>query len=271
MKQIKISQSLIKDWNGFINEDVCGSVFEAKYVTNTWVRTWNDSESKAIGRYFEFILTGAMPTGYKEYPKAQYYAATVKKMAENKSYRPKVSEMLKEYQLAHRNADRVLLLFKKTGIKIESAQVFREKGALTGNIDIEADFNGLKINIDVKYSGLIHDKWSLFGWRWTPPQMEYNGIQAKQYSVLNGRPTYFLVVSSTNDKDIEFFKAEITPEDLKRHEEYAVSLIEKIAFVNEFGWKNYPSLSKCADCPLKNTCSDAVNTLIPTIIYITDN
>lgn len=254
-----------------MREDLCGSVFEAKYLSKTWGRNWGDSRSKAIGRYFEYALTGAMPTGYKEYPKPEYFASSIKKMEKDPMYVPQVSDMLKDYQLAHKNAERVLLLFKKSGIKIESAQVYREKGGMTGNIDIEADYNGEKINIDVKYSGLIHDKWSVFGWRWTPIQMDYNAIQAKQYQVLNGRPVYFLVVSASNEKDIEFFKAEITDDDLKAHEKMANDLPKKISFVNDVGWNNYPSLSKCSDCPIKKRCSDAVNKLEPKIIYITNN
>lgn len=272
MKQFKISQSLIKDWQEFRDEQLCGSVFEAKYITNIWGRTWNDSPIMALGRYFEFILTGAMPTGYKDYPKPNYLKSALKKKSENPDYQFIVDDMMSEYRLAHRNAERTKELLKKSGIKIQNSQVFCEKGALTGNIDIEAIFidTGKEINIDVKYSGVIYDKWNKFGWMWTPQQMAYNGIQAKQYTVLNGRPTYFLVVSNTNDKDIKFFHADIDPFYLEQHELMALNLIEKLNFVNDIGWQNYPELSKCESCPLKNSCEDRVTTLIVERIEIID-
>lgn len=272
MKQFKISQSLIKDWQDFKDEQLCGSVFQAKYITNTWLRTWNDSPLKALGRYFEFILTGAMPTGYHDYPKPNYLKTALTKKAKNPDYKFTVDDMMSEYRLAHKNAERTIKLLEASGIKIQSAQVFREKGALTGNIDIEAIFleSGKEINIDIKYSGLIYDKWNKFGWSWRPEQMAYHGIQAKQYSILNGRPTYFLVVSNTNDKDIKFFHAYIDPFYLEQHEKMALSLIEKLNFVNDIGWQNYPELNKCESCPLKNSCSDRVTTLIAERIEIID-
>lgn len=275
MRTIKVSQSLIKDWIDFTNNEMCGSEFEAKHVTHKWDRTWGDSEAKALGRYFEYILTGAMPTGYQEYPKAKYLSTVVAKMEAKKKvgsvYIPKVSDMLSDYRRAHTVADKILLLFKKSGIVIQAAQVYREKGIMTGNIDVEATLDGEEINIDIKYSGLLYDKWSKFGWMWTPYQMDYNAIQAKQYNLLNGRPVYFLVVSATNTTDVEFFKCEITDFDLEQHELLAKSMPEKIAMVNEVGWRNFPKLSKCTMCPINKTCKDARTKLIPETIIIRDN
>lgn len=271
MRRTKVSQSLIKDWFSFTSEEMCGYEFESKHLTNKWDRTWGDSEAKAVGRYFEYILTGAMPTGYKEYPKAKYLSEAKKKIAVNPAYTPKVTEMTSEYRRAHRLAEKLLLLMKKSGITIQQAQVYREKGVMTGNIDIEALYNGVEVNIDIKYSGLLHDRWSKFGWVWTDYQMDYNAIQAKHYSILNDRPFYFLVVSASDILEIEFFELEITDWDLEQHELLAKSMPEKIAVVNEVGWNNFPSLSKCEVCPLKNSCKDKVDKLIPKKIIITDH
>ena len=272
MKQIKISQSLVKDYDSFIKEDLCGFEFESKYITGEWDRTWNDSDSKALGRYFEYILTGAMPTGYNEYPKAKYLATVQKKLDKDSSFIPDVKDMLSQYRFAHEQAVKARKLIDKSGIKIESSQVYRTKGIMTGNIDVEATLNGDNVNIDIKYSGMIYNRWEKFGWMWTPVQMNYNGIQAKHYQILNGRPTYFLVVSSDSKKPvIKFFKAEIDPFDLEIYEAYCDSLPEKIETISEVGWVNFPSLEKCEGCPLKSKCPDKIDKLIPEVIYIQSN
>ena len=269
---MKVSQSLIKDWNEYVNGEVCGSVIESKYVKNTWDRTADDSDSKALGRYFEYLLTGEIPTGYNTKPEPVWMKSA--KPADMEGEFPNVDKMLAPYRLAHINADRIKKLLKDSGITITKAQVKLTKGIYTGTIDIEADYKpkgkrkATKINLDVKYSGLIHDKWNKFGWRWTDEQKEYNAIQSAHYTLLNGRPTWFLVVSSTNEKDVELFAPEISDFYMEQHEKKAERIIENVEMINELGWNNYPSLQKCQDCPLKDVCKDAVKTLIPEKIEI---
>lgn len=279
---MKVSQSMLKDWEDYMNQEICGSVFEAKYVTNTWDRSWNDSPAKALGRYFEYILTGENPTGYDSAPRPEWMKTASDKdiesfealAKENKFDEVNTAKMMAPYRLAHVNAKRIRKLLTDSGVTIERSQVRLTNGILIGNIDIEATYKpkgakkARKINIDVKYSGLIFDKWNRYGWMWTEEQTIYNGKQAIQYESLNGRPVFFLVVSNTNDKDVKFFESKVDDFNKEQHLLNAESVVEKVKLMEEIGWTNYPELEKCSECPIKANCKDRVDVLQPSKIYI---
>lgn len=270
MKIEKVSQSLIKEYNSFLKEDTCGSVFKSKFIDRDWKQEWWDSPAMKLGRYFEFILTGALPAYGEEVPEPEYLVSSLKKKAANDDYVFEVKDMKDPYREVHRKAKLTGGLIAKSGIVFQDIQIYREKGVLNGHIDLEALYNGEEINIDIKYSGLIDDKWSKFGWVWTRDQMDYNGIQAKQYEAINRRPTYFLVISSAKSDKIKFFKATVDSYDLDQHIKYAESLPKNIEFINKVGWTNYPTLDKCSKCPLSLKCDDKIVTLIPEEIIIKD-
>jgi hypothetical protein len=261
---MKISQSMIKEWDSHVAGESCGSVFVARYIDRTWDRTWGDSDSKALGRYFEFILTDVRPNGYDSDPEPVWMKSATDKDRESLNR----AKMMAPYRLAHDNADRIKLLLAASGISIERSQIHLTKGILEGNIDAEAIYTShrggrkRKVNIDIKYSGLMDDKWSKFGWQWTDIQTAYNGIQAAQYQSLNGRPVMFLVVSSSNTEDVALFEMRFTRKQLREHLKRAEQIAENIDMMNEIGWQNYPELKKCSRCPLTG-CKDRITKLIP--------
>lgn len=267
---MRISQSLIKDWGSHVKEELCGSIFEAKYITNTWDRTWQDSDAKALGRYFEYKLTGELPTGYKEAPQAIYMKSAKAEDIENEN----VSKMMAEYRRANANAERIKTLLKDSGFTIKSAQIYLTEGELEGTIDIISQYKpkGAKkaqeVNLDVKYSGLLFDKWNKFGWMWTDEQKEYNAIQTTHYTLLTGNPTWFLVVSSTNEVDVKLFGCDVSEEYKESHKDRVRHIIEQVNVIKNIGFANYPELKKCGECPLKDKCKDAITTLIPEVINI---
>ena len=270
---MKISQSMFKAWIEYLDGKMCGSVFEAKYITKKWYNGWSDSHDMALGRYFEYKLTGAIPTGYDKYPLPGVTAKVRAIMKVNKNYIIKPSDITPDYKLADENAQRVKSMLRSSGITTQRAQAYRENRNLDGHIDIEAESKDLgEINIDVKYSGLIDDYYKVFGWRWTQKQMDYNKIQSRHYTLLNGKPTYFLAVSNKNNTDIAFMEARSTSDQLSQHEETANNYLDQVNFAkNNTGFTNFPTLRKCVKCPLKSSCKDAVSTLVPEIILITDN
>ena len=168
-----------------------------------------------------------------------------------------------------------VLLF--SGFDIEASQVYRTRKVgdvvLEGNIDVEAIYtpprggHKRKVNIDIKYSGLLNEKWSKFGWQWSEIQTAYNAIQGIQYQLLNSRPTFFLVCSSTNNEDLELWEMKPSNDSIDAHVWRAREIELKIGSMQEMQvpWSNYPSLTKCSKCPLK-TCPDRVNKLVPTKI-----
>lgn len=272
MKVSKISQSMIKDFEKYNNGLLCGNVFRGKYITKQFPRNHNDSKTKALGRYFEYLLTGEKPTGYDEFPKPEYLAKAWTKFNSAKSKGEKyifsTSDMLKEYREVHRKSDLVKQLLKKSGVTIIRAQVYLTKGNLEGTIDIEASYKpnrktkSKNITIDVKYSGMVTDKWTEFGWAWSGLQKKNHGTQAAQYQYLSGNPVYFLVVNSTEVDEVRFFKAVIDDFNIDQHVLKAEQTLNAVKLMEDIGWENYPSLKECSDCPLKENCKDSVSTLV---------
>lgn len=258
----------------------CGNLMIEKWVNGKLLDS--DSKAMAIGAYFEFILTGALPkSGIKPVP--QYYAEFKKKVVkavqgkllDDKGVKlpvpiPTPNDMLADYKLAHANAERVKGYLEVLGLKIIKAGVKLTKGRFEGTIDIIAECTtnvsfkdgtrwrkGDQIVIDLKYAGTIDDKWNPFGWVWTDEQKRVHGKQAKHYHMITGLPFYFLVCSSTNESDIKLFKINFEEGSIENHIVEANRLEESFRVHEELGFVPRPEISKCLQCPLVKVCKDA--------------
>jgi hypothetical protein len=258
--EMLVSQSMIKAMLEYKAKELCGLVLESKYVTGTFPNDGDDSPEKKLGRYFEFILTGSM--GRHGQPVAEYTASGMKKHE-----RLRLEEdMTAHYQLAHKNARRVKEYFKKMKIKIlpDQVNVHIQRGGMEGTIDLIVMYRGVRVVIDVKYSGLIGDKWSKMGWTMTDEQKVYHGIQAHQYHYLaSGIPFFFLVVSSKNEDDIEFIEAEFTDFSLEQHHELVNFARKELKFGMDFKFTPYPELVRCKKCAIREGC--AFRQEVPTV------
>lgn len=65
MDNIRISQSLIKDFNDFEDRNLCGKLFYEKWITRS-VKI-PSSEAMLMGQFFEYIATGSAPREMVEY------------------------------------------------------------------------------------------------------------------------------------------------------------------------------------------------------------
>jgi hypothetical protein len=283
LKDLRVSQSMIKDVREYDLGAQCGAVIQSKYVTNTWQRSWNDSDAKALGRYFEFILTGVKPNGYEEEPKPKYMLTPVKKMMaqlEKKKKDPsikvdklEVKDMEKPYREVHRKVELLKKWLENAGIVLEACQVefkaTKDGVDLIGNIDIFARYRGLRIVIDVKFSGLLEDKWSPLGWALNEEQISFHGTQAKQYHAMTGLPFYWLIMDAGSNDNVKFIEAEIDEFAIQNHLIEAKEVLDKVQFQESIGWTNYPSFNKCRECPLKANCSDSIGEITPQKVKIT--
>lgn len=260
---IVVSQSMMKDVRNYALKKMCGHVLKAKYITKTWPVNGDDSPAKKLGRYFEYILTGS--TGRSVVPPEAEYKKGAMTAFKRDPLRNRltVDKMTKPYQLAHKNALRVKNYFRLMKINVIEVNVHIQKGLKEGTIDIIAMYKGNRIVIDVKYSGLLEEKWSELGWMWTEEQKKFHGMQALQYHALTGIPFYFLVVSSTNEEDIKFFEVEFDEFSIEQHEAEVADTRKKMKFYVDFGFHPIPELVRCLKCPLKETCKDRMDT--PTI------
>jgi len=248
----KVTQSFVKDLLEYIAGGSCGHLIREKWINDKLIEL--DSKAAKLGCYFEYTFSGALPKN-KEIPKAEMMASGKDKLA--------------PYRLADTNVERLRRYFGLMGLQILKAGVRLTRGKFEGDIDLIVECTkkivfrdgfkwkkGDKLVIDLKYSGLIEDRWSKHGWLWTPEQRAYHGIQAKQYFFITELPFYFLVVSSTNEYDIKLFRIEIGQESINQYILQANDLEEKLNYYNDIGWEPRPDISKCAECPLREGCPD---------------
>lgn len=269
----RITQSFIKTMRDYKAGNECGLLVKHQYIDGNLI----DRQSKAMaeGSYFEFLLSGALPKNGIE-PKPVMMKSG--------------KDMMQEYRRAKVNADRVMNFLTKMGLKIVKFGWKVTKGKFEGTIDLicecqkEFDFgNGIKwqiedrIVIDVKYSGLIYNRWEKMGWEWSDIQKEYHGTQAIQYHFLTGLPFYFLVVSNTNKEedgtfaatDVKLFHTPIDQDMIERHLTEANKLEEELKFDAEMGFVARPSMKRCGECPLFETCTEKHEWPHPEVIDLT--
>lgn len=267
----RISQSFIKDFQSYIRQEDCGLIFRAKHVEG---KLFDSDGSMALGSWFEFKATGAIPKNGVE-PKPVMMDSG--------------KDMNVKYRVALKNAVRlkgnpemgIKGMLSEMGLKVIGVQKHIVKGRFEGTLDLvvmviknhrfvqqtEDPENpiiirwrkGDKFWIDLKYSGLLDDRWSKHGWAWSQIQKEYHGIQAKQYTFLSGLPGYFMVWQSNNAEadisDVRLFHVPVTPEDIEVHIAKGNDYFERFEVMARADlFQPYPEIKRCHKCPLKDNC-----------------
>jgi hypothetical protein len=274
----RISQSFMKTMREYLAKEECGNIVAHQYLEGKLLD--RKSKEMAKGSYFEFLLSGALPKN-GEMPKPEYMATPLKN---KKPQDLKVSDMTSDYRVVTVNADRVKkMLTVDLGLKIIHAGKKLTKGRFEGTLDLicectkEIDFgNGIiwkigdRIVIDVKYSGLLFDRWNKLGWEWSNIQKEYHGTQAKQYHYISGLPFYFLVVSSTNKEEdsedgsgkvvgptqAKFFHVPVDSHMIDMHLAEGNDMLARLQLESEVGLVPRPEYVRCQKCPLNEGCLD---------------
>lgn len=267
----RISQSFIKSMRSYNAGDECGNVVKHIYVDGLPFE--RHSDAMAEGSYFEFCLTGAIPKN-GQIPRPIYMTLALNKKS---TAQLGVNDMTQDYRRAHFNARKVNSTLSQMGLKIVGVQKKLIKGRFDGTLDIIAECvdeikglpwkKGQKIVIDIKYSGLLYDKWEKHGWMWSNIQKEYHGTQARQYHFVSGLPFYFLVISNTNkeintgsgvfeDPDMKLFHVLVDEHMIETHLAEGNTLMDQLKFEAEVGFEARPSLKICSKCPLKDGCID---------------
>jgi hypothetical protein len=139
-----ISQSLMKSLQKYFLKEECGLILKAMYVEN---KDLFKSDAMLLGQYFEYIATGQLPK-FGNVPKA-------KKVSEGT---PK-EKLAEPYQRAYQSALYCKVLIQKMDIDVLSTGETLEFNDAKGTLDIKARWNGRLCIIDLKYSGLLDNKW----------------------------------------------------------------------------------------------------------------
>lgn len=260
---VKINQSLIKSLNDYINQKECGLVFKAKFIDKDPLAYGMPSDAMKTGIYFEYLCTGALPKSNEIPIPDVVYKGTAKEKLSAPYERAVQSSMIFKQIIQHYNIEII-----EQGKEISNERI-------SGVIDIFANWNGKPCIIDLKYSGLIDDKWNEMGWDLESlPMKDSICIQAVHYKLLAEEvlgivdiPFYFFVFSSSDPYNIKIIEMVIDPDKYENHRNDIDKIIYNLELMIGNGFKAYPSLTKCNSCPLKPTCTSAIDYPKIEIVY----
>ena len=250
---------MIKDLTRYQKGELCGLIFQNKWILQQF---GNGTKSNNLGHYFEYLCTGALAKGEKEPPKAEY---------------TKKGELASDYEVARKQSEYFHSLKNKYGFSIVTAgeKVIADK-QWVGTLDIKAswskvfdEFSHLKssknpnhhVVIDLKYSGLLEDKWNPLGWHTeTLSRKEGTMLQAKHYKFLFWKeygfnpPFFFFVFDSKEVGTAKLIYIDIDEYDLIQYEQFLLKAKAYLMKVLDEGLKPIPKYSSCIKCAYNQWC-----------------
>jgi hypothetical protein len=279
-KTVFITQSMLKDFAKMEAGEGCPKQFYYKYIKFENVEL-RDTSSMNLGKRFEYILTGQ--TDKFGITVGPLLTGKGEKSAEEKRVRANAdtaSEVLNSHgfkfkRLVNETGEALSIGKARSGVSIHTQ-------GMSGTLDLLCTKNGQKCIVDLKYSGLLGDKWSEFGWYWEDKNHPnyignnpYQRLQATQYVALyylrfgKKLPFYYAVFDNRSGKEGNYriFEMDISDDAITRHlmriKEVAIALkamlktahlkeCEKNAFcpVGEF--------TRCNGCALAENCTRRV-------------
>ena len=264
MKLPKISQSLIKGYVDYLNEKECGVFFKANYIDKDPEAQKEPSDAMRSGIYFEYLCTGALPkSGEIPEPDVVYKGKPNEKMSA-------------PFERATESAKIFKSIIEHYDIKILEVGLSLTDGEISGVIDIFAEWKGQKVFIDLKYSGLIDDKWNEMGWDLESLHMKDSlMIQGVHYKLLAEKcmgitdiPFYYFVFSTTDPTNVKIIKQEVDESKMASHIVAIQNISQKLTDNIQYGFNPLPSMAKCSKCPIAHKCDSAVDyPLVDEIFY----
>lgn len=299
MKQLSISQSLIKDWRDYEKRDFCGLLFDALWISRT--HRIEPTPAMLLGQWFEYLALGPWKQGMGQHFMEGMKAAGKKSVdqwdeilqdpwgesdpgtvAELKAKPADVeAHFLVKFVNLYYQAAHLRTTFKAYGIEPIKIQekVITDMGKIwrrTMVWDVYAQVNAMpdpnepsetlpphKAIIDTKATGLIDDRWKPYGWdvdtliyrdKILVQPIDYLD-QVRMHEDLEVDAFYFFVHSNTNDTSRKIVQITTTTGILDAHRKEVQRIVETIDFERFKGWKPYPDLDRCNECPLKDDCA----------------
>lgn len=267
---IYINQSLVKDLVKYQNGDLCGLIFMNKWILNQF---GEGTKSNTLGHYFEYLCTGALAKGETEPPKPEY---------------TKKGELSSDFQIAKKQSVFFHELINKFGIKLISAgdKVLADNKWI-GTLDILAEWNTFsnyvdydftnnsnkQVIIDLKFSGLLDDKWNQYGWHTdTLAKKQGTMLQAKHYKFLYWKkygfnpPFLFFVFDTKEVGKVKVINIDIEDWELEQHEVFLEKAKRYFEIQLEKGFEPRPKYESCVKCTYSVWCQFKVT--IPSVISI---
>ena len=198
------------------------------------------------GIYFEYLCTGGLPrNGIAPEPE-----------------RLKSGVLTAPYQRATEAAQLFKKIIQHYKIKILKVGYVLSDDEKNGILDILAEWDGQKVIIDLKYSGLIDDKWNEMGWETESlPMKDSLMIQGVHYKILakdilgiEDIPFYYFIFNSKDPSDMKIIKQTVDGDKFFFHRTAIQQVKDQIEKEIYNGFKAYPDYRKCKDCPLNVSC-----------------
>lgn len=257
----KISQSLMKSYVDYLNGKECGILFKANYIDKDPEAQREPSDAMKVGIYFEYLCTGALPRN-GEIPEPDVV------------YKGKANEkMSAPYERATESAKRFKAIIEHYGIEILEVGKVLKTDEESGILDILAKWDGQLCIIDLKYSGLIDDKWNEMGWDLESLHMKDSlMLQGVHYKYLAEKcmnvtdiPFYYFVFSSNDVDNIKIIKQEVDESKMQSHVVALNNIKGKLSFDS---FTPLPSMQRCSKCPIASKCKFKVDfPLIDEVFY----
>jgi len=261
MDNMKISQSLMKSFATYKQGNECGLVVKAKYIEG---KQSPSTDAMRLGQYFEYVATGGLPAYGDGTPPEP-----------DMVYKGKPNEKLSApYQRAYDSAQYFKAMTSALGIEILEVGKRIENDLMTGTTDLWVKWNDRICIIDLKYSGLVDNKWDDMGWHEDfLEQKDKLLAQAVHYKKIAEEeigedvPFYFFVFSSSDPNDVRIFEIIVDPSKTEQHMiavKNTKALLKRE--IENDSWVAIPSLSRCSKCYLADECE--FRALLPDIKQI---
>ena len=271
MSKLYINQSMIKDLIKYQKGEFCGLLFMNKWILHQYGK---GTKSNDLGHYFEWLCTGALAKGETDAPKPEI---------------TKKGEITADFQVAKKQSEYFHTLKAKYGFQLVSAgRKIIADDQWIGTLDIEASwksifetYSHLKseknpnhiVIIDLKFSGLLDDKWSEFGWNTEMlPRKQGTMLQAKHYKFLFWKeygfnpPFFFFVFDSKEFGRAKIIYVDIDEYELMAHERFLQKAKLYLEQQLEIGFKPLPNYETCIKCAYNQWC--AFKEDVPRIINV---
>ncbi len=259
MSKIYINQSLVKDLIKYQNDELCGLIFHNKWILQQF---GGGSKANDLGHYFEWLCTGSFAKGEDSAPQPE---------------RTKSGDLTADFKIAKQQAEYFNSVIQNFGIKLLSAgeKIIADEKWI-GTLDIEAKWDSIfknsdfnfddkntehRVIIDLKYSGLLNDKWSEFGWNDdTLSRKQGTMLQAKHYKFLYWKkygynpPFLFFVFDSKVVGKMKIINVEIDTYELELHEEFLEKAKRYFEIQLDKGFQPKPKYEKCIECKYNIHC-----------------
>lgn len=248
-KSVMISQSRLKAWRKVMEDELCPRRFyHTRLIRDEKEET---GHSAIMGRRFEYLLTGA-PDYDGNIPGPILTAITQVESADEK----RIQE----------NAKKGKATLARLGVDLSKSAVSTRfgLGILDGEFDISGNNSILKAQTitDIKYSGLLRDKWHEWGWA---GDLRFGAkCQASHYVLigmllgfwdnLEDAEFMFVVFDSRKDQEGEYeaIRVKISEEQMNAHKWLILDTVEQIQKkLNGEGFDAIPSYQGCKSCPVK--------------------